>query len=74
MVYLKPSFSRRKQSVTPKQKQNERAFSRLCLIRNPDADDFNVDCQQNFQNYIMCRIDRLSEGESLLVKIAAVDW
>ena len=69
---FKTFFSRRKQPVTPEQQQNERAFSRLCLIRNTNEDDFNVDCQQNFQNYIMCRIDRLSEGESLLVKIAAM--
>jgi hypothetical protein len=69
---FKTFFSRRKQPITSEQRQNERAFSRLCLIRNPNEDDFNVDCQQNFQNYIMCRIDRLSEGESLLVKIAAI--
>ncbi|CAF3399020.1 unnamed protein product [Rotaria sp. Silwood1] len=65
-------FSRRKQQITNEQRQNERAFSRICLLRNPAENDFNADCQQNFQNYIMCRIDRLSEGESLLVKIAAV--
>jgi len=69
---FKTFFSRRKQQITPEQRQKERAFSRRCLLRDPTEDDFNADCQQNFQNYIMCRIDRLSEGESLLVKIAAV--
>ncbi|CAF4061971.1 unnamed protein product [Rotaria sp. Silwood2] len=69
---FKTFFSRRKQQITNEQRQNERAFSRICLLRNPTENDFNADCQQNFQNYIMCRIDRLSEGESLLVKIAAV--
>ena len=61
-----------KHSITDEQRQNERALSRICLIRNPEDSDFNVDCQQNFQNYIMCRIDRLSEGETLLIKIGAV--
>jgi hypothetical protein len=69
---FKTFFSRRKQSITFEQRKNERAFSSICLLRNPNENDFNADCQQNFQNYIMCRIDRLSEGESLLVKIAAV--
>ncbi len=69
---FKTFFSRRKQLITAEQRQNERAFSRVCLIRNSTADDFNADCQQNFQNYIMCRIDRLSEGESQLVKIATI--
>jgi hypothetical protein len=69
---FKTFFSRRKQQITFEQRQNERAFSRRCLLRDPNENDFNADCQQNFQNYIMCRIDRLSEGESLLVKIAAV--
>ena len=65
-------FSRRKYHLTPEQRQNESAFSRLCLLRDPHTDDFAADCQENFQNYIMYRIDRLSDGESLLVKIAAV--
>ncbi|CAF4030209.1 unnamed protein product, partial [Rotaria magnacalcarata] len=69
---FKTLFSRRKQSISFEQRLNERAFSRVCVLRNPDENDFNADCQQNFQNYIMCRIDRLSEGESLLVKIAAI--
>lgn len=69
---VKTFFSRRKQSITDEQRKEERAFSRQCLLRSPGENDFNADCQQNFQNYIMCRIDRLSEGESLLVKIAAV--
>jgi hypothetical protein len=69
---FKKFFSRRKQQITSEQRKNEPAFSRICLLRDPTEDDFNPDCQQNFQNYIMCRIDRLSEGESLLVKIAAV--
>ncbi|CAF3446271.1 unnamed protein product [Rotaria socialis] len=69
---FKTLFSRRKQSISVEQRFNERAFSRICVLRNPDENDFNADCQQNFQNYIMCRIDRLSEGESLLVKIAAI--
>jgi len=65
-------FSRQKQTISVEQRQTERAFSRICLLRNPSDDDFSADFQQNFQNYIMCRIDRLSEGESLLIKIAAV--
>ncbi|CAF4723407.1 unnamed protein product, partial [Rotaria socialis] len=68
----KSLFSRRKQIVTDEQYQLEPIFSRVCLLRDPTANDFIAHCQQNFQNYIMCRIDRLSEGESLLVKIAAV--
>ncbi|CAF1469127.1 unnamed protein product [Rotaria sordida] len=72
MGLFKTFFSRRRQQITNEQYQNERAFSRICLLRNPIENDFNADCQQNFQNYIMCRIDRLSEGESLLVKIATV--
>ena len=74
---LKPSlfktlFSRRRQPIADELRRLERTFSRVCLLRDPAANDFDADCQQNFQNYIMCRIDRLSEGESLLVKIAAV--
>jgi hypothetical protein len=69
---LKSLFSRRKQFITDKQRQTEPIFSRICLLRDPTSNDFITHCQQNFQNYIMCRIDRLSEGESLLVKIAAV--
>ena len=69
---FKTIFSRRKSSIALEQRQRERAFTRQCLLRNPLDNDFDADCQQNFQNYIMCRIDRLSEGESLLVKIAAV--
>ncbi len=69
---FKTLFSRRKQILTDEQRQNEPALSRLCLLRDPTDNDFAADCQQNFQNYFMCRIDRLSEGESLLVKIAAV--
>jgi hypothetical protein len=69
---FKTLFSRRKQIINDEQRQHELAFSRLCLLRDPTANDFAAHCQQNFQNYIMCRIDRLSEGESLLVKIAAV--
>lgn len=65
-------FSRRKYHPTFEQRQSESAFSRLCLLRDPHSTDFAADCQENFQNYIMYRIDRLSEGESLLVKIAAV--
>jgi hypothetical protein len=68
---FKTFFSHRKQQITAEQRQNEHIFSRICLLRDPTENDFNADCQQNFQNYIMCRIDRLSEGESLLVKIAA---
>ena len=69
---FKTFFSRRKQQITNEQRQNEPIFSRICLSRDPTEDDFNADCKQDFQNYIMCRIDRLSEGESLLVKIAAI--
>jgi hypothetical protein len=69
---FKNLFSRRKLILTDDQRQAEPAFSRICLLRDPTANDFVAHCQQNFQNYIMCRIDRLSEGESLLVKIAAV--
>lgn len=69
---FKTFFRGRKHSITADQRQNASAFSSVCLIRNPEDSDFNVDCQQNFQNYIMCRIDRLSEGETLLIKIAAV--
>ena len=69
---IKTFFARRKQVISDEQRVGERAFSRQCLLRNSEETDFNADCQQNFQNYIMCRIDRLSEGESLLVKIAAV--
>ena len=69
---FKTLFSRRKQQITSEQRQNQRAFSRLCLLRDPIENNFNDDFQQNFENYIMCRIDRLSEGESLLVKIAAI--
>lgn len=65
-------FSRRKFLLADDQRRNEPAFSRLCLLRDPTANDFAAHCQQNFQNYIMYRIDRLSEAESLLVKIAAV--
>ncbi|CAF1138106.1 unnamed protein product [Adineta steineri] len=69
---FKTFFSRRKQEIKSEQRENEPIFSRICLLRDPTEEDFNADCQQNFQNYIMCRIDRLSEGESLLVKIAAI--
>ncbi|UJR36481.1 hypothetical protein I4U23_029204 [Adineta vaga] len=69
---FKSVFSRRKQTITVEQREKESIFSRICLLRNPDDEDFNADCQQNFQNYIMCRIDRLSEGETLLIKTAAV--
>ncbi|CAF3972584.1 unnamed protein product [Rotaria sp. Silwood2] len=69
---FKTLFSRRKQIIDDEQYKTERIFSRICLLRDPAANDFIAHCQQNFQNYIMCRIDRLSEGESLLVKIAAV--
>lgn len=69
---FKTFFSRQKQHVPLEQRQNERAFSRICLLRNPKDQDLGDDFQQNFQNYIMCRIDRLSEGESFLVKIAAI--
>ncbi|CAF5132888.1 unnamed protein product, partial [Rotaria sp. Silwood1] len=69
---FKTLFSRRKQIINNEQYKTERIFSRICLLRDPTANDFISHCQQNFQNYIMCRIDRLSEGESLLVKIAAV--
>jgi hypothetical protein len=69
---FKICFSRRKQEITAEQRQNERAFSRVCLLRDPNENDFTADCQQNFQNYIMCRIDSLSEGESLLIKIASI--
>jgi hypothetical protein len=69
---FKTLFSRRKTLLTVEQRAHERAFTRQCLLRNPSDNDFDADCEQNFQNYIMCRIDRLSEGESLLVKIAAV--
>ena len=69
---FKALFSRRKSQISPEQRENECAFSRVCLLRNPDDNDFSVDCQRNFENYIMCRIDRLSEGESLLIKTAAV--
>ena len=69
---FKTLFSRRKQPIGDELRRSERTFSRVCLLRDPNANDFDADCQQNFQNYIMCRIDRLSEGESLLVKIAAV--
>ena len=65
-------FSRRRQPISNEQVTRERALGRICLLRDPTANDFDADCQQNFQNYLMCRIDRLSEGESLLVKIAAV--
>ncbi len=65
---FKTLFSRRKQLIN----KDERIFSRICLLRDPTSNDFISHCQQNFQNYIMCRIDRLSEGESLLVKIAAI--
>ena len=69
---FKTLFSYRKLIITDEQKQTEQVFSSICLLRDPTANDFMAHCQQNFQNYIMCRIDRLSEGESLLVKIAAV--
>ena len=65
-------FSRRKHLLTDEQRRTEPIFSRVCLLRDPLAKDFAADCQENFQNYIMHRIDRLSEGESLLVKIGAV--
>lgn len=52
--------------------ENQRIFSRQCFFKDQDQNDFQSDFKQNFQNYIMCRIDRLSEGESLLVKIGAV--
>ncbi|CAF1266885.1 unnamed protein product [Adineta ricciae] len=65
-------FSPRIGIVTPERRKAEPIFSRVCLLRNLTDEDFNADCQQNFQNYIMCRIDRLSEGEILLVKTAAV--
>ena len=69
---FKTLFSSRKQQINVEQRQNEPTFSHICLLRDSTENDFNADCQQKFQNYIMCRIDRLSEGESLLVKIAAV--
>jgi hypothetical protein len=69
---FKTLFSRRKTVLTDEQREREPIFSHVCLLRDPITNDFAADCQQNFQNYIMCRIDRLSEGESLLVKIAAV--
>ncbi|CAF1635748.1 unnamed protein product [Adineta ricciae] len=64
-------FSRRKQSLSEKQRQSK-IFSRICLLRDPTSNDVISLCQQNFQNYIMCRIDRLSEGEIFLIKTAAV--
>ncbi|CAF1403209.1 unnamed protein product, partial [Rotaria sordida] len=69
---FKTLFSRQKQIINNEQYKHERIFSRICLLRDPTTNDFITHCQQNFQNYIMCRIDRLSEGESLLVKTAAV--
>jgi hypothetical protein len=69
---FKTFFSRRKQEITSEQREKEDIFSRICLLRDPTEKDFNADCQQNFQNYIMCRIDRLSDGESLLIKTAAI--
>ncbi|CAF1389806.1 unnamed protein product, partial [Adineta steineri] len=69
---LKSLFSRHKQILNDNQRQTEPVFSRICLLRDPSSNDFVSHCQQNFQNYIMCRIDRLSDSESLLCKIAAV--
>lgn len=69
---VKSFFLRRKNFVTAEQRKTESAFSRHCFLKNPLDNDFNAEFEQNFQNYIMCRIDRLSEGESLLVKIGAV--
>ncbi|CAF1455405.1 unnamed protein product, partial [Adineta steineri] len=69
---LKSLFSRHKQILNDNQRQIEPVFSRICLLRDPSSNDFVSHCQQNFQNYIMCRIDRLSDSESLLCKIAAV--
>ena len=64
---LKTLFNRRRMTLT-------NSIHRVCLFRDPlsSTSDFDADFQQNFQNYLMCRIDRLSECESLLVKIAAV--
>lgn len=69
---FKSLFSRRKQPISDKQRQMEPLFSRICLLRDPNSNDVIAHCQQNFQNYIMCRIDRLSEGETFLIKTAAV--
>ena len=69
---LKAFFPPWKSEISSTQRDNECAFSRVCLLRNLEDNDFSVDCQQDFQNFIMCRIDRLSEGESLLIKTAAV--
>jgi len=66
---FKSLFSRRKSLSINEQHLPTNA---ICLLRDSNTTDFAAHCQQNFQNYIMCRIDRLSEGESLLVKIAAI--
>jgi hypothetical protein len=68
---FKTFFSQQKQEITSEQRRNERAFSRVCLLRDSSENDFNDECKQDFQKYIMCRVDRLSEAAMLLTKIAS---
>jgi hypothetical protein len=66
-------FSRTKtSSIVHVHRSSQQVLSRVCRLRDPTSNDIDADCQSNFRNYLMCRIDRLSEGESLLIKIAAV--